>query len=146
MRRSVPVPIVLLAALAAALAVTSVSSAASADVVISELRVRGPSGGSDEFVELYNPSSAAVDVGGWKLNGSNASSTTSTRATIPTGTSIPAHGHFLFTNSSTSGGPYSGAVPGDRTYGTGITDDGGIAVLRPNDTIVDQVGLSPGSA
>jgi hypothetical protein len=29
-------------------------SAVSTTIVISEFRVRGPSGGSDEFVELYN--------------------------------------------------------------------------------------------
>jgi predicted extracellular nuclease len=126
--------------------VVSVASAASSDVVISEFRVRGPSGGSDEFVELYNAASAPVDLGGWKLNGSNNAGTTATRSTIPAGTTIPAHGHYLLTNSSTSGGPYSGTVAGDRTYATGITDDGGIAILRPDNSVADQVGLSSGSA
>ena len=32
---------------------------ASSTVVISEFRVRGPNGGSDEFVELYNLSASA---------------------------------------------------------------------------------------
>ncbi|MGH9792015.1 MAG: lamin tail domain-containing protein, partial [Candidatus Acidiferrales bacterium] len=61
----------------------------SSTVVISEFRVRGPNGGSDEFVELYNLSGAAVNVGGWKIRGSNASGTVGDRATIPAGTMIP---------------------------------------------------------
>jgi predicted extracellular nuclease len=120
--------------------------AVSTTVVISEFRVRGPNGGSDEFVELYNLTSSPVDISGWKLKGSNNSGTVSVRATVPSGKIIPAHGHYLFTNSSTAGGPYSGSVPGDETYATGITDDGGIAITLPDDTIVDQAGLSSGSA
>src|SRR4029450_13676257 len=40
---------------------------------------------------------------------------------------------------------HSGAVPGNQTYTVGITDDGGIALLRPDNSIVDQVGMSTGS-
>jgi hypothetical protein len=97
-------------------------------VVISEFRVRGPNGAADEFVELYNTTAASVPVGGWLIRGSNNAGTVSTRATIPAATSIPAGCHYLVANSSASGGPYSGAVPGDTTYTTGITDDGGIAL------------------
>src|SRR2546428_3884861 len=102
------------------------AQAASTTVVIGEFRVRGPNGGSDEFIELYNLSSSAVNIGGWKVNGSNNAAGTSTRATIPVGITLNAGFHYLLTNSSTSHGPYSGSVPADQTYGTGITDDGGI--------------------
>ncbi len=87
--------------------------AVSTSVVISEFRTRGPNGASDEFVELFNVTNSPIDIGGWKINGSNSGGTVSTRVTITTGTMIPAHGHFLATNSSTSGGPYSGSVPGN---------------------------------
>ena len=40
----------------------------------------------------------------------------------------------------------AGSTTGDQTYGTGITDDGGVAVLTPALAIVDQVGQSAGSA
>ena len=56
--------------------------ASTSGVVISEFRVRGPQGGNDEFIELYNAGSAPVGIGGWKINGSNSSGTTSTRVTI----------------------------------------------------------------
>src|SRR5207244_2934588 len=113
-------------------------------VVISEFRSRGPSGGNDEFVEIYNSTSTAVDISGWKMKGSNSAGTNSTRATVPASVSLPAHAHYLFTNTAASG--YSGGVAGNTTYTTGITDDGGIAITLPNDTIVDAVGSSVGSA
>src|SRR5690348_418640 len=60
--------------------------AASTNVVISAFRTRGPSGGNDELVELFNLSAAAVNIGDWKINGSNNAGTTSTRVTINTST------------------------------------------------------------
>jgi len=119
--------------------------AVSTDIVISEFRTRGPNGGNDEFIELYNLSGSAVNIGGWKVNGSNASGTTGTRVTITAGTILGSGCHYLLTNTATTGGPYSGGVPGDQTYATGVTDDGGIAVLNASSVIVDQVGMSAGS-
>jgi uncharacterized protein len=121
-------------------------AASSSIIVFSEFRVRGPNGGSDEFVELYNLSGAPVNIGGWKINGSNNAGVTSTRVTIAPNTLLNPGCHFLATNSSASGGPYSGSVPGDQTYSTGITDDGGVALIDASGSIVDQVGLSAGSA
>lgn len=135
-----------LALLAALAGMPGPAQAVSTTVVISEFRVRGPNGAADEFVELYNLSSSPVDIGGWKVRGSNNSGFVSIRATISAGTTLSPGCHFLVTNSSASGGPYSGPVPGDQTYATGITDDGGIAVTLPDDTVVDQVGMSAGSA
>lgn len=116
----------------------------STTVVISEFRVRGPNGASDEFVEIYNLGTTTVNIAGWKLKGSNNAGATSTRATVATGTMLGPGCHFLFTNNASSG--YSGSVPGNQTYGTGITDDGGLAITMSDDTIVDQVGMSTGSA
>ena len=120
--------------------------AGSTSVVISAFRTRGAVGGSDEFIELFNLSSTTVDIGGWKISGSNNAGTTSVRVTITTGTVLQPGQYFLATNSSTSGGPYSGPTTGNQTYGTGITDDGGIALLNASDAIIDQVGMSAGSA
>src|SRR5687767_1502859 len=120
--------------------------ATSSTVVISEFRVRGPNGGNDEFIELYNLSSAPVDMSGWKVRGSNATGGISDRATVPAGTVLGPGCFYLLTNVGTSGGPYSGAVAGDQSYSTGITDTGGIALTLASNAIVDQVGLSTGSA
>jgi len=113
------------------------------NVVISEFRFRGPNGGNDEFVELYNPTAAPVDISGWLIRGSNNAGVTGTRATILGLTILQPGQHFLVANAA----GYSGSVPADLTYGTGITDDGGVALtLADTTTIIDQVGLSTGSA
>jgi hypothetical protein len=85
--------------------------AISTTVVISEFRVRGPSGGNDEFIELHNLSTSAVAIGGWKIKGSNNAGTNSTRATVPAGVVLNPGCYFLATNTAASG--YSGVVPGD---------------------------------
>jgi uncharacterized protein (TIGR03437 family) len=110
--------------------------------VISEFRTRGPNGASDEFIEIYNNSDSVLEIGGWKLRGSSSGGNTTTRLTISAGTRIPSRGHFLVVNS----GGYSGSVSGDQTYTSGIANDGGLALTLPDDSIVDQVGLSAGSA
>lgn len=133
-------PLFILSVLWAPLA-TSVK-AVSINIVISEFRTTGPSGGNDEFVELHNVSNAPVDIGGWLIRGSNTNGFVSTRVTIDAGTTLAPGCFFLATNS----GAYSGSVPGNQTYGTGITNDGGVAITLPNETIVDAAGLSAGSA
>jgi uncharacterized protein len=115
--------------------------AISTSVVIGEFRTRGPSGASDEFVEIYNLSSAPVDISGWKLNGSNSTAFTSTRATVPGSTTLGPYQHYLFANTV-----YAGTPAANQTYGTGITDDGGLAILDSANNIIDQVGMSAGSA
>jgi len=111
-------------------------------VVISEFRTRGPGGASDEFIELYNNSATPVDISGWRIKGSSSAGGVSVRLTIAATTMLPARGHFLAGNS----GGYSGSVALDQTYTSGIANDGGLALTLPDDSIVDQVGLSAGSA
>jgi hypothetical protein len=124
--------------------------AASASIIISEFRTRGPNGVNDEFIELYNFSASPVDIGNWKIRASNGAGTTARRANVPSGTILQPGAHYLVTNQFTTGGPYSGPVAGDQTYdadANGINDEGGVAITLPDGTtVVDQVGLSAGSA
>ena len=143
--------ICLLAEISAPMAgVTPVSAAplmqAATNVVISEFRTRGTNGSSDEFIELYNPTSNSINIGGWQIWGSNNVTPipgTSSRKIIATGVIIPAGGYYLISYSS---GSFTTIA--DTTYGTGITDDGGIALFSSTDLVnpVDQVGMSINSA
>ncbi|MBP7828771.1 MAG: lamin tail domain-containing protein [Kiritimatiellae bacterium] len=107
-----------------------------AHVVISEFRVRGPTGANDEYVELYNNSDYPVVVtntdgsAGWSVAATNG-----LRFVIPNGTIIPARGHFLGVNSgSYSLGSYpagpGAAATGNVTFATDIPDNAGIALFR----------------
>ena len=115
--------------------------AAAAPVVISEFRTQGPQGGNDEFVEIRNTTGAAIDISDWRLAGcASSSGNPSTRATIGAGTSLPAGGSFLFVNTAASG--YSGSVPGDASYTTGIANSGnsGLRLENASGAVVDTVG------
>ncbi len=61
--------------------------------VASEFRVRGPQGGNDELIELYNMATAPIEIGGWKVKGSNATGATTGPASIPAGRILGAGCH-----------------------------------------------------
>jgi hypothetical protein len=141
--------LILLAGLLAGLAETSLpvqaapQAQAAASVVIGEFRARGPNGGDDEFIELYNPTVDPVDISGWSIKTSNASGQTVDITTIPPETILVPGQHYLIADFA----DYSGLVKPDRTYLTGgIPNDGGIAVFNASQATVDAVGMSAGSA
>ena len=116
---------------------TSLPGGSATSVVISEFQTVG----NDEFVEIYNPTNNWVDISGWKISGSNSSGGTQTRATIPSSTILRSGQYYLVANNS-----YTGNVSPNLRYGTSISDNGGIGLLTASDDIVDEVGMSAGSA
>lgn len=112
-------------------------------IVISEFRTTGPNGASDEFIELFNPSNLPVDLTGWKIYRSNGAGVTTLHHTISSVVLQPGQ-HFLMTRSGAS--TYSGNVVGDELLNVGVTNDGGLALVMPDNTLVDAVGLSATSA
>src|SRR5262245_50049516 len=72
---------------------------ASAQLGISEFRLRGPSGAQDEFIEVANNSGADHTVAAASGTGYGiAASDGVTRCSIPNGTVIPNRGHYLCVN------------------------------------------------
>ncbi|MFN8414433.1 MAG: lamin tail domain-containing protein [Anaerolineales bacterium] len=113
------------------------------DVLISEFRFLGPTGADDEFIELYNPKSTSVDLTGLKIMGSNNAGATGTRVTLGSVVLLPGQ-YYLIVNSGASAGLLALQ---NTTYATDITADGGVAItLNDGVTVIDQVGLSVGSA
>jgi hypothetical protein len=112
---------------------------AAGDLVVSEFRLRGPGGANDEYVEIYNASSKDITVttndgsAGYGLFASDAA----LRFTIPNGTLIPTHGHYLGVGSAYSLGSYpAGVAPGattatgDKTFSNDIPDNAGLALFN----------------
>ena len=117
-------------------------------LLISEFRLRGPGGATDEFVEIYNNSDVPLTLAtsdgslGYALV---ASSTTDVNVgspviefIIPNGTIIPARGHFLGTRVlgySLAMYPAGSGVTaqGDVHYMDDIPDNAGIALFRTAD-------------
>src|SRR5687767_1232829 len=110
---------------------------ASAQLIISEFRVRGPNGANDEFIELYNNSGAdhTVTSGGASTGYAVAASNGVARCVVPNGTVIPNRGHYLCVNSvgySLASYPAGNGTTatGDATYTTDIPDNAGIAIFN----------------
>lgn len=108
-----------------------------AQLIISEFRVRGPNGASDEFIELYNNSGAdhTVTSPGPSTGYAVAASNGVARCVVPNGTVIPNRGHYLCVNSvgySLASYPAGNGTTatGDATYTIGIPDNAGIAIFN----------------
>ena len=128
--------------------------AGAGDLIISEFRHRGPGGVADEYVEIYNTSKSALTV--VTVDGSAGYSIVAqdniVRCTIPSGTVIPAGGHYLCVNSQGySLGTYPAGngttATGDATFTTDIPDNNGLALFRSSLTldatnVIDSVGFA----
>ena len=138
MHRTLRIPMVALIVIIAGLVLfavdvqpASAQTATAGQIIISEFRVRGPSGAEDEFIEIYNASGANHTVTAASGTGYGvAASDGTTRCSIPNGTVIPNRGHYLCTNSDA----YSlgGYATGDATYTTDIPDNAGITLFNNN--------------
>lgn len=117
-------------------------------LLISEFRLRGPSGANDEFVEIYNPGSTphTVESSDGSAGYGLAASDGVVRFTIPNGTVIPAKGHYLGVNSvaySLASYPAGNGTTatGDATYTTDIPDNAGIALFSTNNPANFALGV-----
>jgi chitodextrinase len=117
-------------------------------VVISEFAPWGANGGTgnedDEFLELYNPSSAPVDLSGWKVQYMPAQGPTyQDLVTLPAGASIAAHGYYLIAHTG-----YAGSVTPDLRYTQPLPRAGGNIRVGPgtvgpdirDSAVVDNLG------
>jgi len=103
-------------------------------LVISEVRSRGLSGAADEFVEIYNPTSAPVTLDPlWKIESRNAGGSVYATRWTGSGETIPAYGHFLV-----AGSAYTQLPVEDASLTSGITDESSVR-LKQDTVVVDAI-------
>src|SRR3989338_6524945 len=107
-------------------------------LVISEIQTSGGPGKTNyDFIELYNPTNAEVDLKGYRLVKRTKNGTTDTTVKSFTSSAlIPARSFYLWANND-----YSGVSADSRTSQT-ISDDNAVAVrFGPEDTgtVVDAL-------
>ncbi|MEO6523487.1 MAG: lamin tail domain-containing protein, partial [Mucilaginibacter sp.] len=114
-------------------------------LVISEIYGAGGNTGAvynSDFIELYNPTSADVDISGWSVQYNSATGTGafSGITVFPTGSIVKAHGFFLVQEQS--GGSAGIALPTPDMATTGVINNfnlsgtAGKVALVNNGTII----------
>jgi len=84
-------------------------------LVISELRTRGASGASDEFVELYNTTASPITLDNeWKLEVRSSSASNYVSRWVGAGQVIAPKGHLLITGSAYNQMPASFSEPEEQ--------------------------------
>ena len=112
-----------------------------ASVVINEFAVRGVEDTFRDFVELRNDTGAAVDISGWQIREwIKTDGSIQIRFTVPSGVVMLPGCHYLVSYYPT----VSGVTPDAHLVNLEPTH-GGLALVRTDGSIVDQVGYSPTS-
>jgi hypothetical protein len=106
-------------------------------LVISEVKSRGAGGGSDEFVELYNPTATDMVLdAGWTIEIRSSTSASYSVKAFGSGVTIPSHHHYLL-----GGSAYVGPPTADFNQLPGIKDAASV-VLRHSGSVIDAVCFS----
>jgi hypothetical protein len=114
-----------------------VAAACAGSVVISQMAPRGPAGGLDEFVELYNRSTHDADVSGCEIAYYTSAGVRSVRATLGAGTVIGSH-HWWLLGGPTFAGSTAPDVP--TAWSTGLADVDATVSLECGATMMDTLG------
>lgn len=105
-------------------------------LVISEIRSTGPGGGDDDFIELYNPTDAAITLDSmWQIRARSESSdydAIGVRRWIGNGEILPAGGHFLIVGSKYDE-TATNTVTKNATLKNGITDTASVILEYGSD-------------
>jgi hypothetical protein len=114
---------------------TTTSAVCPDHVVVSQLQTRGDGGGTDEFVELYNPTNADVPLGpDWTIVSRSQSDTSDLQRWQGHGGTLPAHGYYLI-----GGTGYGETPPRDDGLSSGISDAGRLKLVYAPEGDVDVV-------
>lgn len=109
-------------------------------VVISEVQVSGVDDPNLDFIELYNPTSGAVDLSDMKIVKRTRTGTSDANiVSFVAGDSIPAYGYYVWCST-----PFAAQTTCDRTTSATIANNNSIALrIEPSDTgeIVDAVTI-----
>jgi hypothetical protein len=127
--------------------VHAVAASATAQVVINEFSYDDPAADDEEFVELYNTTSSPVDIGNWQLVGfTGDTGLTYFSNTVPAGTSIPAHGYYVFTFSGVTLAAFPAGFVSNRSVAANLEngDADGLLLRDSFSNIIDAIAYDCG--
>jgi 5'-nucleotidase len=132
--------------------------AAPADLVISEVYGGGGNSGAsltNDFIELYNPTDAAISVSGWSIQWRSQNATGPATGVTPLTGSVPPGEHYLVQQAAGTGGDTllptpnaTGTIAMGGSNGTAIlanttvAQNPGVGTTAPAGAIIDLVGVN----
>jgi hypothetical protein len=119
----------------------SAASSASSRVLIAAVQIAGASS-SNDFVKLYNPTAAAIDMSGWKLHKKSSTGTDYSLKVFPAGSEIDAGQEFVWANSDDG---FSETVSANVSSTETLAADNSVALMDAAGTIVDAVAWGTGT-
>lgn len=105
------------------------------DLVINEVVAATTDGGSD-WVELYNPTSESVNLGGWYIT-DKPKDPLADWTPLGEGFVVPAKGYLVL---------YGVGHPSGGAFGFGLGADDDFALANPDGELMDKIGWKPGQA
>ena len=106
-------------------------------VKLNEVRFASGGNATDQFIELYNAGSSAVDISGWRLVNTRTWSAPVTLVTIPAGTTIAPRSHYLLglANSGLASPAAAGATTVNLRSTTGLSPGAEIVIGGESRTV-----------
>jgi len=94
-----------------------------------------------EWLELYNPTGTAINIGGWTINDNNEN------YRIPNGTSIAAYGFLIISKGSSAFSSRYGFYPDLSNFFLDLRNSGDFLILKNSSgTVIDQVAWKSGGS
>jgi hypothetical protein len=115
-----------------------------AAILLNEVQTSGAGGAEDEWVEIFNPQSCAIDISGWVLKHTSGTGTSATTVfTAAAGTVLAPKSYEVI-----AGQTYSAAAPTIGAFSTGVLSDtgGGLGLYNASSVLIDAMGYGTGSS
>jgi hypothetical protein len=110
-------------------------------VIFAQIQIAGASS-SNDFVKLYNPTAASVDMSGWRLRKKSSTGTDYSLRDMPKGTIIASGAYFTWANSL---GEFAQSINADASSTETIAADNSIAIMDANSSTIDAVAWGNGT-
>ncbi|HEX4104039.1 MAG TPA: lamin tail domain-containing protein [Candidatus Paceibacterota bacterium] len=117
------------------------SSGSPNHLVIAAVMIAGASSAND-FVKIFNPTAAAVDVSGWKIHKKTSTGGDDSLREFASGSSVAPGGYFTWANSADG---FGDATHANATSTETLAADNSVALFDASGTLVDAVAWGTGT-
>lgn len=106
-------------------------------ILITEIQTTDATSSENDFIELYNPNSDAVDISSWQLKKKNSNGNEYSIRVFPENSIIQAQSYFIWMNTNYAN---QSTISADATSSQTIASNNSVALLDSDRNIIDQVG------